>query len=343
MRSVICGLALMVFAVGVADAASTYIIGYGDTLWDLSIRFYGSPDYWDDILVANPSIPGVEYLVPGMEIMLPDLRGEAAPAFESHYLTTSIQAPTLAATAPLLSRLRLETAGFVAAGPVAALGSVVGVNVEDQDLLSNDDAYTGDMIEIDLGIGDGAGPNSVYQILEVGETASDPETGEEIGPIVRVAALARVTQSYQATSLVLVEHSYLPVNAGDLVVAYQPASSIAVNTSPSNEEMTAWVIGLQDTDLSLAYAYDVVYLNKGTVDGLRPGDVFVVFNYGDIAEDLQGNTLITSDIPISELVVLTTEIETCSALVSSNITGDLVHVGDKLHLARRQSTQTGGR
>ncbi len=342
MRSVMYGLLLVVFAGVASAAAATYAIGYGDTLWDLSIRFYGSPDYWDDILAANPSIVGVEYLVPGMEINLPDIMG-TAPSRGSVYTSIPVVAPTLAASAPMLSRLRLESAGFISAGPVASPGVILAVNVEDQDIDSNDDAYAGDLVEIDMGTSDGVEANSLFQVLEPGETAFDPETGAEIGTIVRVAGLIRVIDPSETTSLALIEHSSLSTNAGDLVIWYQPSTGIAVNTNPTNEELTAWVIGLQDRDVSRTYAYDVVYLNRGSDAGLVPGDVFVVYNYGDIAEDRGGNRVITADIPISELVVLSTGSTTCAALVSSNVTGDLIDMGDRLHLARRQSAAAGSR
>lgn len=343
MRSVICGLVLMAFA-GTASASATYTIGYGDTLWDLSIRFYGTPDYWDDILAANPSITGVEYLVPGMEIVLPDIAGGVGAAATSYtQAVTMVQAPTLAASNPMLSRIRLESAGFVAVNPVPAPGVVLAVNVEDQGIVSNDDAYTGDLVEIDMGTADGVSANSVFKVLSIGEQVRDPETGSDIGTIVRVAAMIRVMDPSETTSVALVEHSNMQINAGDPIIWYQPAADVPIDTRPSSEELTAWVVGLQDPLVSRSYAYDVVYLNRGSESGLEPGDVFVVYNYGDIAYDVSGNRVVTSDIPISELVVLTTEDTTCSALVSANITGDLIEVGDRLHLARRQSAQTGSR
>lgn len=342
MRSFLFVLALLALSVP-ALASSTYTIGYGDTLWDLSIRFYGTPEFWDDILAANPQIAGVEYLLPGMEIVLPGSPTGFAGTSVYTSLPSYVQAPTLTATVPMLSRIRLENAGFVATGPLASPGSVLAVNVEDQEIESNDDAYTGDIVEIDMGSGDGVSVNSVFRVLEPGETAFEPETGEEIGFIVRVAGLVRVTSVTETTSIALVEHSFLPINAGDLIEWYVPARDVAVNTTPAAEDQTAWVIGLQDPDFSRTYAYDVVYLDRGTESGLEPGDVFVVYNYGDIAEDVAGNRVITADIPISELVVLTADPTTCSALVSSNITGDLVDVGDRIHLARRQTAQTGSR
>jgi len=344
MHSVICGLVLMAFAGTASASATTYTIGYGDTLWDLSIRFYGTPDYWDDILAANPSIMGVEYLVPGMDIVLPDIAGTVgAPAPTRTQSVTVAPAPTLTASTPIISRIRLESAGFVAVNPVPAPGVVLAVNVEDQGIVSNDDAYAGDLVEIDMGTADGVSVNSVFKILNVGEQAVDPETGNKIGTIVRVAGLIRILEPSENTSIALVEHSNMQINAGDLVVVYERAADIPINTRPASEDMTAWVIGLQNPLLTRSYTYDVVYLNRGSESGLRPGDVFVVYNYGDMAYDISGNRVVTADIPISELVILTTERTTCSALVSANITGDLIEVGDRIHLARRQSAQTGSR
>ncbi len=343
MRGVICSLMSLTLLAGVSAAASTYQVGYGDTLWDLSIRFYGSPDYWDDILAANPSIAGPEYLVPGMELFLPEVAGLPAAAVDRSYVTSTVRSPTLAATAPMISRLRLETAGFVTSQTIPALGAVLRVNIEDQGFVSNENGYMGDLVELDYGDADGARSGMVLHVLEQGETVRDPETDAVIGSVIRVAGVVRILEVTGATSIALVEHSYIPVNDGDILVPYSPAGNVPVNTSPTVESLTAWVIAVQDKDFTDSFAYDVVYINRGRDSGLRQGDVFVLYKYGTLDEDITGAELVTADIPIAELLVLDAGSTTSSVLVTANVTADLVQAGDRIHLARRQTAGSGVR
>jgi len=317
-------------------SASTYVVGYGDTLSDIALRFYGSSDYWDEILAANPQVPSPEALMPGTELVLPDIAGASVSSSTPAYQVTYVEAPTLAATAPMLSRIRLEEAGFVATDPIPAVARIVGVNVEEPAGTGNDDAYLGDLVEFDLGEGAGVHEGDVFRIVTVGETAIDPETDMTLGPVVRVAGTCRVTGVTPETSVALLEQSCLPTRVGDLVLPYQPAANIPIQTQPAVEDISAWVVALQDSESTDAYTFDVVYLDRGSEAGLHAGDVFQAFKYGVTATGLEGDLVHTADIPVAEVVVLDTQRTTCSAIVSMNSTSDVITVGDRLRLARRE-------
>jgi len=328
---------LTLAATGASAAVSTYVAGYGDTLWDISNRFYGTHEYWDDILAANPSLASPEALQPGMELVLPEIAGAVVQASGDVYTTTYVQAPTLAASTPMLSRLRLETAGFIAVDPLQPDGVVLGVNVEEAEGIANDDAYAGDLVEVDLGSADGVVNGTVFTILSEGQTAIDPESGGELGPIIRIAGVCRVVGVTESTSVTLLEHSYRAVHAGDPIVYYRPAGNVAVNSVPVLDEISVWVVAFQDDDFPDAYTFDVVYLNRGSDAGLAAGDAFEAYRYGPVAEGLDGQMVEMADIPVAEVVILSVQRTTCSAIVSVNRTGDLIQTGDRLHLARRQA------
>ncbi|NLP05502.1 LysM peptidoglycan-binding domain-containing protein [Candidatus Fermentibacteria bacterium] len=341
-----CGihLLLLAFVAGAAAGTGTYVAGYGDTLSDIALRFYGNADYWDEILAANSFLPAPEALMPGMVLVLPDIAGATVSNGTSYYETASIvEAPTFAASIPMISRLRLETAGYVAPSAVPVRGFVLGVNVEEQGIPANDDAYVGDMIEIDLGSVDLVGPGDFFSIIELGETVADQETGRDAGRVVRIAGICRVLDSTESTSVAVLDQSYLPVHAGDAIVDYVSYEPVQVNNQPVVESVDAWVLALQDEDFDNSYAYDVVYLNIGSEDGIRAGDVFQAWKYGANVTNPSNESVQTADIPISEVVVLSTEAASSAALVTANITGDLIQAGDRLHLARRQVTGSGNR
>ena len=46
-------LGVLALAASTATAAvSSYVVGYGDTLSDIALQFYGDAEYWDEILAA---------------------------------------------------------------------------------------------------------------------------------------------------------------------------------------------------------------------------------------------------------------------------------------------------
>ncbi len=341
-----CGIHVLLLAVvaGASAGAGTYVAGYGDTLSDIALRFYGDADYWDEILAANSFLPAPEALMPGMVLVLPDIAGATVSRGASTYGSAAVlEAPTFAASIPMISRLRLETAGYVAPSAVPVRGFVLGVNVEEQGIPVNDDAYVGDMIEIDLGSIDGVEPGDFFHIIRLGESVIDPETGDSAGRVVRVAGICRVLDNTESTSVALLDQTYLPVHVGDAIVDYSPASPVQVRNQPVEESVDAFVLALQDEDFTNSYAYDVVYLNVGSDDGISAGDVFQAWKYGARVTNPSNESVDTADIPISEVIILSTEAASSAALVTTNITGDLIQAGDRLHLARRQAAGSGNR
>jgi hypothetical protein len=316
---------------------SSYEIGYGDTLWDLSIRFYGTSEYWQEILLANPQLDGPGSLQPGQRIVIPVISGVSSAATVQTYDASSIFIPTQFANVPMLSRLRIESAGWIAASPLVPEGRVVLVDVEEEEDVSKYEAIMGDLIELDVGSNDGVSVGQVFHVLEEGELIDHPRTGESMGRLIRVAGVCRVLRTEAQTSIAKIEHCYIAVEPGDPVVSYEPAQDVYINPQPVASDLDAWVVGIKDPDRSAAFSYDIVYLDKGSRDNISPGDMFAAYKPGTTAVTPAGEDVRTSDVEIAEVVVLATGSSTSAAIVSMNVSTDLVEVGDRLRLVRRSS------
>lgn len=323
--------------IAAASQAGVYEVGYGDTLWDISTWFYGTPQKWPDILEANPDVRGAEYLIPGMILMIPDAQTGYT---DSGYGTYSTEIPAgaviIRSSESILSRLQREAAGYVTYEPFSPLGHIIETNAEEEGVYRHLTAIPGDILELDIGAGEGIEEGRAFHILRSGETVEDPETGNR-GTIIRVAGVCRVTHTTPSTSIAKLEHCYLPVTAGDAVVPYQAAGDIRINNEPSTDHGSLWVLGFRDPDRSQGYTYDVVYLSAGDQQGIKPGDVFTSYASGEQRRDADGNWISTADLPIADLVVLTTESRTCAAMIVSSRTPNLIGTGDRLFLTRSQT------
>ena len=148
MRWIVLSVISMLLVAPVLNGA-TYVVGYGDTLWDLSIHYYGTPDYWEDILYANEHVVDQYHLMPGQVLLIPGIASTSVYATDTF---SNMFGYYNASAEPLLSRLQLETAGSVATEPTASLGYVLITNVEEVDDYYRDNAIHGDLIEISLGV-----------------------------------------------------------------------------------------------------------------------------------------------------------------------------------------------
>lgn len=321
----------------VTAAAGTHIIRYGDTLWDLAIRYYSNPFYWENILAANPSIEGVELLRPGNELIIPDIHGNSVNSATYDVFSSGIYTTAGTSSRPLLSRLVLETAGMVSSEPPDPVCYIIETDVDENDAYGELVAYPGDLVAIDIGQDQGVVIDRVYKIYKTGEEVRHPQTGLLLGRVIRVAGVCRVTDTAASSSIAIVEHAYMPVNPGDYLVPYTSSAPIPVSTSEVIDSMDAYVLAFRDTDAEKAYSYDIVYIDKGASDGLLPGDIFNMYKYGHEVLSPSGGTVETPDIPVSELIILDTTQNTSSAMIFSIASSDLVQIGDKIELVRKQN------
>jgi len=327
-------LAASVFSISAADR--THHINYGDTLWDLSIRYYSTPFHWPDILAANPSIEAVELLQPGSVIVIPDIYHLTISSELYSDAYSSIYTLSGTSTGPLLSRLTLETAGMVSMNPPDPVGWIVETNSEEQEMVDEIIAYPGDLITLDIGTDQGVQQGTIYKILDIGEAVHHPDTGHLIGNAVRVAGICSVTGATDQSCIAMVEHAYLPVVVGQYVIPYQPMSPVTVSGTDVIDSIDAWVLAFRDKDLSRAYSYDVIYIDRGSQDGLRAGDIFNMYNYGTFVQSPSGRTVRTPDLPVSQLIVLDVTAGTAAAMVYTCESSDLVDIGDRIELVSKQ-------
>ena len=326
-------LVLLAGALVTVDAARTHVIRYGDTLWDLSIRYYNTPFHWEDILEANPTAE-VRYLMPGEELMIPDIYATHTSSYDSEFTGAYITSAT--SSRSLLSRLVLETAGMVTDDPPDPVSYIIDTDVEEMDEFSDEFTFSGDLIAIDIGQDQGVEINRVYKIYERGEEIRHPRTGALIGNVIRVAGVCRVIDTDPSSSIALLEHCYIPVNIGDFLVPYSSSAPVEVSTSDVVEELDAYVLAFRDKDLERAYSYDVVYIDRGSEDGLQPGDIYTMYKYGETLHSPSGEMVTTPDVELSELIILDTRQETSAAMIFSISTSELISVGDRIEIIRKQ-------
>ncbi|MCK4672337.1 MAG: LysM peptidoglycan-binding domain-containing protein, partial [Candidatus Aegiribacteria sp.] len=277
--SIFIVLLASVFLTAMADRM--HQINYGDTLWDLSIRYYNTPFYWEDILQANESLEGVEFLRPGSELIIPEIFGTTV-SISGGNTSVEFYTTSLTSSRSLLSRLLLETTGMVTYNPPDAVCYIVEINVDEVDEYPGEFAMPGDMIAIDIGQNQGVEIDRVYKIYNIGEEVRHPETGEKLGKVIRVAGVCRVVRTSPTASVALIEHAYLPVITGDFLVPYTSTAPVEVSSNGVVSGMDAWVIAFQDPDIDRAYAFDIVFLDRGSEDGLQSGDVFDMYKYGQL-------------------------------------------------------------
>jgi hypothetical protein len=322
-----------------------HVVAVGDTLWDISDAYLGTPWVWPSIWQDNREIANPHLIYPGDRIWITPTemrkitpaeaeqrlaRGEpAAPEQEP----TPASEPTL--TAPQLgvveAELRTqrvsarEAVGLVSAETLEAAGSIVDAIPAQVMLAERDRVY--------IGVGDGAtAVGDQFTIFRVQDKVFDPDSGKLIGYHVNILGWLEVEQVHPETSVAIVRQSVGEIERGDRVMPREPLlAEIPLQPSPQGVEgRISYFAGSR----TLMGTIDFVYLNRGTVDGIEVGSPLEVYRPGYLAEETTRSERVrVPDHVVAQMVVVRARPASSVAFVTHTETE--LAVGDHFRGATR--------
>jgi hypothetical protein len=319
------------FSAGLPSAAESdkiYIVRPGDTLSGIAGRLLGNVDRWREILEANPQITAPDMIYPGDSLTLPlpepavpeeelAVREEVAPppppppspaAAADALRDETTEEPALPVEKvrqiPVISHALYRTAGYISKElPEAAIVA----SIEDRESMGE-----GDSVVINLSADEG----TRYTVVRPAQPVFHPKTGTFLGWMIRILGTAEVICPGPRCSTAVLGNTYDYVAVGDLLVPFDPDDFLEENVlGPKTTEMClypkeedATVVAAQE-DIAVPGEGNIVFLDKGSADGVGPGNQFAV--YRKVAAE--------SYAFIGQLQVLRTEERTSTALITNSL------------------------
>jgi hypothetical protein len=288
-----------------ATQAGSYTIRQGDTLWDISSAQYRDPFLWPLIWKANPSINDPDLIYPGANLVIPSLAPveqamakpeaaraeekkeappaaeEKAPSFFKKATVESTAPETEAApvsklvlpeetTPPLVDKYDMVSAGFIS--DETSKDTLVGSVADPTKTLlgSGDEVYIDVRSRQDVKVGDR------FLIYRPDHDVRHPVTNRSYGPLNTILGILKVTVVRENDYLTaVITTSFDSAESGDLLTPYQEPELLYPSKEKKTKDITGYVLETRDYR-KLNGQIDVVYLDKGKVDGVDPGDVFTV-------------------------------------------------------------------
>ncbi|MDH3214576.1 MAG: LysM peptidoglycan-binding domain-containing protein [Myxococcales bacterium] len=324
-----------------------HIVVTGDTLWDISDAYLGTPWVWPSIWEDNRDIENPHMIHPGDHIWITPTemrrvsseeaqallagRAPAAPEVDVVEELPLPQAPepqAFAATPdePLTQLVNArERVGFITAETLAASASIVD-NVTPRLMLGQVDT-----VYIGLGRGD-VEVGDEFTIFREHERVVDPDTGRRLGYHVDILGWLEVTETHDETSVAEIRESGDPIEKGDrLMVRERVPTEIAVKPTPDGVKGKLSYFASSRTIMA---AVDFVYLNRGALDGLEVGSPLEVYREAHSGKEAaRGERVRIPDRVVAQLVVVKAEPETAVAFVTHS-EGEL-EIGDLFRGATR--------
>ena len=309
----------------------------GDTLWDITNHYLGSPWIWPSIWHENPPIENPHLIYPSDLVWITEggvrkvseeeaamlfgrsggPRGEYPGAPDGGALE-SARADSLSASGARAKgasspdwQLRYPGAGrfgFVSGERFGGTGAVLPSD-ELRSFMSQQD-----QIVISLG----AAQTEVgrpYQLFRVRHSIEHPETGKMMGYFIEILGEARVTEVHAEASFAIVTDAFAEIEAGDRVTPFRAEPAVFAPVA-SRDGIEGVILAQQLYRLESAGG-DLVLLDQGLSDGVVPGNQFVIFREGKrVKNPLARGSVQMPDDELGSLFVLRAGERTSLALVT---------------------------
>ena len=292
---------------------SDYTIMKGDTLWDISEEFLKNPFLWPNIWEVNDYIRNPDLIYPGNKLIIPSAilskpatgkedapvsaikttpteqsvipaaeepSSVSTPLMTSHPKRSSVPASP-PVVKPAISSETIEAGGYII-NNIESYGVIMG-SKEDRTVFAD-----GDSVNISLANGytDKVSVGEKFTIFRTSGPVIHPTTKKKAGTLfipIGVIEINRV-QGKEASGEIIRSYNY--ASTGDKIQPYIPAHPVH-EIRKSAAEIQGYIIEAQE-GLLLSAQYSIVYLDKGSADGITPGtSINVIREKNDIIGELR--------------------------------------------------------
>ena len=256
----------------------TYVVKKGDTLWDISGKFLDVPWKWPELWQVNPQIENPNLIYPGDELHLVYVDGrprivlkrggevKLSPQVRLSSLDQAIQTIPLDVIGPWLSDSRVVQPDELGSAPYVVGGT-------------NNKLITGAGDQL-LVRGNLAADQKVFDIFRSGETYADPDTGENLGVHAKYIGTSKLIDVQNGIATMTLNRTAEEVRRADRLLP-QDIRAITANYFPSapNSDIRGQILAVEN-GVSQIGPMNVVIINRGSREGLEPGNILAIFKGG---------------------------------------------------------------
>lgn len=338
-----------------------YLIQKGDTLWDVSGRFFGKSQYWPKLWSFNQYITNPHYIFPGNRLVF-------KPGTETEPPSVSVKVPgepaqDLAKTEKVPAEGALEGDVPKEGAPEGDIGSeIAAAEKETTEALPSEgmDGKSGRRGEVTLredgyisqqpekSIGKIVGSTSMVALLAEGHEIylkfnqpGSVQMGDRysvfrqekkvkgLGYLNKILGFVEVIEISEKGVKARILRSFYDMARGDTIKAYDATFHKVAIVEASNKVDAKIIERLNYDAQDIGYG-DTIYLDKGNKDGVEPGYEFLVVRRGDgltFENSQKGGGGLPEEI-VGKVVVVVARNNNSTAVVTYSTQS--LYIGDKV-------------
>jgi len=314
-----------------------HVVVPGDTLWDISDAYLGTPWVWPSVWTDNRDIENPHLIHPGDHIWITDSEMRVVSRSEAESMLSArpaapeefpaaqpspVDIPMDVAVVLEEQRTRRvslrEWVGLISSEDLEAAASIVR-RIPSQMLLAQ-------MDRVYIGLGEGeVQVGDQFEIIRDTEKVFDPDSSRILGNYVVTLGWLEVKEVHSETSVATIELSMEDISVGDRLIPRRP-EALDIPIQPSPEDVAGKIVFFPRSRVVIG-PLDFVYLNRGTLDGLETGSPLEVIRGGQLVnEPVRGELVEVPERVVAKLLVVDAQPETAVALVAETETS--LNVGD---------------
>jgi len=256
------------------ESSVYYTVKKGDTLWDISNRYFNTHWRWPQIWSENQQIMNPHRIFPGERLRLFYQIWDAhlAPETPEHLETPAPDHPAIKESRYFVYT-SIHGVGFIKEQPVEASGRIT--------LIKGDKNLTKTMLGQDESIyvsSDGNVPlkvGEVYAVYRPPMPVRDPESKNLVGFQYYMTGLIRINESHENYAVAKIEKAFRSIMIDDLLLPYEPRSP-KIKMIPGTNDIDGKILKAEEGTEMFGDG-SVAFINKGTEDGIQVGQTYAVY------------------------------------------------------------------
>jgi hypothetical protein len=267
------------------NAPRKYVVQRGDTLWDISRRFLGSPWYWPKLWSKNPHIYNPHWIFPGNIINFQGGQFIAKPPKKEVTLNDITRADGSGDKIDVVGRFGFSGGGsmlerrenFLDRKSLKKSGHI-HASADQRTLLSE-----GDRVYLKFKNRNNVRSGEQYSVYRKIRKIHDPVNGSLIGYMVKLYGVVQIKEIRKKTIVGQITRAFDSIGKGYLVGPYMH-NKVKLKTR-RNEALVKGYVLRATSEVSLMAQFFQVFINRGSRHGVRVGNTFVVYRRGGIFRD----------------------------------------------------------
>ena len=295
------------------DSGFYYTIKKGDTLWNLSEKFYNSQWDWPGLWEMNKDIKNPHQIYPGQKIQV-FLKKKTVfnPGVANAQKTQKKASPIKIETS--FSFSKIDHVGFIKEKAAPFLGKIIKAQDDNLMMAADDIVYIKQSGKGELIVG------KTYQIVTTSRVSEKINHDLFKGVKHLIKARVKILEIKKDYTTGSITHAYRPVNNGDFIMEYYKRDPVLmVENNP--EPIDARLICSEDNHLMIN-DYVIAFINAGSAS-VKPGQIYSILRKNKIKNDSiwplkKENPIQLENLESGKLIVLHTEKTASTVMILSS-------------------------